>query len=149
MFVNGVCDPLFFFPTFYSVKSLLTGLPLGCTPTQCVGNGLGDYRRNYLQDWLNSWAMWVPGHCVTANLAPHMRIPWVAVVSFGYCCVLSATRGEILSDARCSVAPAMVSAAVVARDNPQGAPVAVIASSTIAPRRRLTSSNVALAEPES
>jgi hypothetical protein len=96
-FVNGVLDPLFFFPTFYSVKSLLVGLPEGCSPVQCVGQGLGDYRRNYLQDWFNSWAVWIPGHCVTAQLATHLRIPWVATLSFGYCCLLSVTRGEIES----------------------------------------------------
>ena len=31
---------------------------------------------------------------VTANLATHLKVPWVAAVSFGYVCMLSATRGE-------------------------------------------------------
>jgi hypothetical protein len=98
-FVNAICDPLFFFPTFYSVKWLLTAMPKGRTAPECIGMGLVDYRCNCLQDWMNSWAMWVPGHCVTANLPPHLRVPWVAALSFGYCCILSATRGEITEGA--------------------------------------------------
>ena len=41
---------------------------------------------------MNTWAAWVPGHCLASNRTSHLRVPWVAALSFGYCCILSATR---------------------------------------------------------
>jgi hypothetical protein len=66
------------------------------SPAVCMSQGLSNYQENYKQDWINSWMIWVPGHVVTANLSAHLKVPWVAAVSFGYVCMLSATRGEFV-----------------------------------------------------
>jgi hypothetical protein len=48
---------------------------------------LGKYREHALQDWVNSWKFWIPGHIVSFGFCPpHLRFPWMATVSFGYCC---------------------------------------------------------------
>ena len=39
--------------------------------------------------------MWLPGHMVTYGLMPmHLRMVWIAAVSFGYLSLLSFTRGS-------------------------------------------------------
>lgn len=91
-FVNVVADPLFFFPSFYSIKTFIHSP--GMAPLDCVETGLREYSQNYWQDWKNSWMVWLPGHCVTARLPAHLKVPFVAAASFGYVCILSATRGE-------------------------------------------------------
>mmetsp|Transcript_13056 Transcript_13056/g.42563 ORF Transcript_13056/g.42563 Transcript_13056/m.42563 type:complete len:185 (-) Transcript_13056:609-1163(-) len=89
---NAILDPCFFFPTFYSLKEALANGPSATT----VSTALSKYRANYWPDWVNSWTVWLPGHCVTYGLMPlHWRMPWVAAVSFGYVCLLSKTRGDI------------------------------------------------------
>ena len=39
--------------------------------------------------------VWIPAHCVTYGVVPpHLRMPWIAMLSFGYVSLLSATRGD-------------------------------------------------------
>jgi len=60
---------------------------------------LGKYREHAWQDWVNSWKFWIPGHVVSFGfMPPHMRFPWMATVSFGYCCMLSYSRGQLMDD---------------------------------------------------
>eukprot|EP00618_Florenciella_parvula_P019672 CAMPEP_0119495642 /NCGR_PEP_ID=MMETSP1344-20130328/19203_1 /TAXON_ID=236787 /ORGANISM="Florenciella parvula, Strain CCMP2471" /LENGTH=216 /DNA_ID=CAMNT_0007531241 /DNA_START=200 /DNA_END=850 /DNA_ORIENTATION=+ len=92
--VNGFFDPVFLFPAFYTAKELINNSSQ--SPAVCMSQGLSNYQENYKQDWINSWMIWVPGHVVTANLSAHLKVPWVAAVSFGYVCMLSATRGEFV-----------------------------------------------------
>ena len=89
---NLISDPVFFFPTFYTLKEVLNTRRLGL---DSVGAALRNYRANCLMDWRNSWMVWVPGHVVTYTcVPPHLRMPWIAAASFGYVCALSATRGK-------------------------------------------------------
>ena len=56
---------------------------------------MGKYSENYLDDWRNTWCIWIPGHMVTYGLVPmHLRMPWVAALSFAYLSILSFTRGN-------------------------------------------------------
>ena len=88
---NLISDPVFFFPTFYTFREVCNTGELG---PQSFTNGLHRYSQNYFNDWLNSWAIWVPGYTVTyAGMPTHLRMPWIAGVSFGYVCLLSLTRG--------------------------------------------------------
>lgn len=110
---NLVMDPLLFFPSFYTLKSFVSGRPVE-HPTEHVTRGLNEYRGNCYQDWVNSWVIWLPGHTVTAHLPAHLKIPWVASLSFGYVCVLSATRGNASpkeaekKDGSCTKTPTMM-----------------------------------------
>jgi len=98
--VNFVCDPLFFFPAFYTLKELadprIEILPTLANPAAVISKALSKYREHYFQDWKNSWSFWLPGHAISFGVMPaHLRFPWMATVSFGYCCMLSCTRGHI------------------------------------------------------
>lgn len=96
--MNFISDPLCFFPVFYIFKESMT------RGEMAVRAALEQYSQHYLQDWRNSWLVWVPGHAVTYGvMPPHKRIPWMAFLSFFYMCILSLTRGGGASDI---VAPA-------------------------------------------
>jgi protein Mpv17 len=93
---NLICDPCFFFPTFYCFREALASENLGdLDPSEFVPAALAKYKGNYWPDWVNSWLIWVPAHCITYGVCPpHLRMPWIAAVSFGYVSLLSFTRGE-------------------------------------------------------
>lgn len=91
MATNLISDPVFFFPTFYTFREVCN---TGTVGTDQFKNGMIKYSYNYWNDWLNSWTVWLPAHTVTYGLVPpHLRVPWIASVSFGYVCLLSSTRG--------------------------------------------------------
>ena len=92
--VNFIGDPVFFFPCFYLLKESLLRPPSEVLRLDTVRCALGNYYSNCCIDWRNTWLTWIPGHCVTYGLLPmHLRMPWVAGVSFGYLSLLSFTRG--------------------------------------------------------
>jgi len=93
---NLIVDPVFFFPVFYAMREYVFNAGgSDSTLTNNVKNGLLKYKENYKDDWFNTWAVWFPGHTVTYCLMPtHLRMPWIAFVSFGYVSLLSYTRGD-------------------------------------------------------
>lgn len=113
--VNAIGDPVFFFPCFYTLKEVLARETLAdAMQLDTVRAALSNYYRNCLDDWRNTWVTWLPGHCVTYGVLPlHLRMPWVAAVSFGYLSLLSFTRGAS-SQVTVPVAEARVSAAATA-----------------------------------
>ena len=92
----------------------------GSLSGDCARNGLYKYSQNYWKDWTNSWMIWcalrkpalpcapphpwsaaekifvrrLPGYTGAFVMPPHLRMPWIASVSFGYVCLLSFTRGD-------------------------------------------------------
>ena len=92
--VNLVGDPVFFFPCFYTLKEMLARKPSEVLKFDTLRCALSNYYDNCFIDWRNTWATWLPGHAVTYGVLPmHLRMPWVAGVSFGYLALLSFTRG--------------------------------------------------------
>jgi protein Mpv17 len=92
---NLLADPLCFFPFFYILNEALSRAPGQVFRVATVSAALGKYYQNCLFDWRNSWCIWLPGHAVTYGvMPPHLRMPWIATVSFGYISLLSLTRGE-------------------------------------------------------
>jgi protein Mpv17 len=93
---NLISDPVFFFPTFYTLREALAyPQKAASAPSSVVSSALAKYRMRCLEDWRNTWAVWFPGHAITYGLMPlHLRMPWVATLSFGYLCILSYTRGD-------------------------------------------------------
>ena len=93
---NLIVDPVIFFPIFYTMREAMnTERLLDVNLPNCFSTSMAKYRDNCVSDLINSWMIWVPAHCVTYTVVPvHLRMPWIAVVSFGYVCVLSFTRGE-------------------------------------------------------
>ena len=92
---NFICDPVFFFPTFYTFREFAFAEDRSrLTLSTAVDTALSKYRENFLRDWRNSWLIWFPGYGVAFAFVPtHLRMPWIAAVSFGYVCILSFTRG--------------------------------------------------------
>ena len=94
---NLIADPLFFFPTFYTFREVLshTGKHEPLVLTKCAQRGWANYLQNWPADWFNSWAVWLPSHALIYGFCPlHLRMPAVAGVSFGYVGLLSYTRGK-------------------------------------------------------
>jgi len=93
---NLVGDPIFFFPVFYTMREALATPPGETFQLDSVRSALSKYRSNCWEDWRNTWAVWFPCHMVTHGLCPpHLRMPWVAGISFGYLSLLSWTRGAV------------------------------------------------------
>lgn len=89
---NLICDPCFFFPTFYYLREALNTDDF---TRRSFWNGLSRYKVNYLWDWTYSWSLWIPGHAVTFFVMPtHLRLPWMSLLSFLYCVIVSVTRGD-------------------------------------------------------
>ena len=94
--MNLISDPVFFFPTFYTMRTVLASPHDALhSPYSVVSTALRLYKERCFEDWRNSWVIWIPGHMITYGVMPmHLRMPWVASLSFSYMCILSYTRGD-------------------------------------------------------
>ena len=94
--MNLISDPVFFFPTFYTMRTALANPHDALhSPYSVVSTALRLYKERCFEDWRNSWVIWIPGHMITYGVMPmHLRMPWVASLSFSYMCILSYTRGD-------------------------------------------------------
>lgn len=97
--------PIMYFPAFY----LLRGAMAGEAPTESLGKYKSDV-------WVNLkalWMVWVPAQLVNFSMVPmHLRIPFVAGVSFAWTVILSVLRGDL--GAKIHVPHAMDAVAVTA-----------------------------------
>ena len=66
-FANSIGDPVFFFPTFYTMREIVS---TGTVSMKCARDGLRKYSENYREDWLNSWSIWIPAHCIKSVIIP-------------------------------------------------------------------------------
>ena len=82
-----VHHPLLYFPSFYMLKEAVKG-----NPPQA---GLDLYAKNYKEDLVALWKLWVPSTIINFSLMPmHLRIPWVASTSLIWTCIISYMRGS-------------------------------------------------------
>lgn len=82
-----VHHPLLYFPTFYCLKEVVKG-----NPPQA---GLDLYAKNYQEDLIALWKLWVPSTIINFSIMPmHLRIPWVASTSLIWTCIISYMRGS-------------------------------------------------------
>jgi glycine cleavage system regulatory protein len=81
-----VHHPFVYFPTFYAMREVVNG--------GTVAGGLGKYSKNYKEDLVALWRLWIPSMIVNFAFMPmHLRIPWVASTSLFWTCILSYMRG--------------------------------------------------------
>ena len=77
-----------YFPTFYFTKGYVEGRPLQST-----------YERYKSELWDNCkalWTIWVPAQLFNFSVVPgHLRIPFIAGVSFAWTVVISCMRGAL------------------------------------------------------
>ena len=95
-----VHHPFVLFPCFYIVKEHVEQA-LAAPSADAVATALQKCSANWLADCKLCWQTWVPAFLFNFSVCPiHMRIPFVAVVSFGFTAVWSFRRGarQPLSD---------------------------------------------------
>lgn len=81
-----VHHPFFLFPAFYQVKEFIEGGKPEDALRKCW--------KNWREDCMVCWSIWVPAFLVNFSFCPiWMRVPFVAVVSFGFTIILSCMRG--------------------------------------------------------
>lgn len=80
--------PLMYFPAFYMLKGAVEGRALEDT--------VAKYRTELWDNLKACWMIWVPAQFVNFTLVPlHLRIPFVAGVSFAWTVVISVMRGTL------------------------------------------------------
>lgn len=83
-----VHHPLCYFPVFFTMKTLMQGKPLSAA--------VDKYRSDIWESCKALWAVWVPAQLVNFAFVPrHLRIPFVAAVSFAWCIILSCMQGKL------------------------------------------------------
>mmetsp|Transcript_18870 Transcript_18870/g.46317 ORF Transcript_18870/g.46317 Transcript_18870/m.46317 type:complete len:470 (-) Transcript_18870:108-1517(-) len=92
---NLIMDPCFCLPTYYITKEAILGKREdGQTFPEMVRLALNKYKKNAFEDITTSWKIWIPAQLVNFGLMPlHLRVPFISIISFGYCVVLSVMRG--------------------------------------------------------
>lgn len=82
-FDNLVHVPFLCLPTLYMLKAIVFETPLRDGLDKYVQDAKGDLLWKY-------WAIWTPAQFFTFSVCPeHLRIPWVALVSFFWLIILS------------------------------------------------------------
>ena len=116
---NGINNPLLFFPTFYSIKEMVSaGKWTFSTVCNSVNIGISTYRKNFWSDMKACWAVWVPAQTINFAFSPAwFRVPFVALVSAGWTGYVSLTRG---SAATCDVGAETATNAEVSSVDQQG-----------------------------
>lgn len=80
--------PLLYFPCFYALKGMVEGRPMT--------ESINDYREHLWENCKALWMIWVPAQMVNFTVVPlHLRIPFVAGVSFAWTVVISVMRGAL------------------------------------------------------
>lgn len=93
-FDTMVFGPMICLPIVYSVKSLFTS---GDFSFESVQKGLSKYFDDVMnKDLLKTyWTIWIPAQSLTFGVVPpHLRVLFVAAVSFCWICVLSSVSSE-------------------------------------------------------
>lgn len=88
---QAIHHPLLYFPFFYGLKAFVEGKPLASAAAK--------YKAEAWESCTALWKVWVPAQLVNFAFVPrHLRIPYVAAVSFGWTVILSTMQGQF--DAR-------------------------------------------------
>ena len=88
-FVKG---PIAYWPVFYFIQTIINERKLNQKTMDIIWT---HYKRNVWKDLKAFWSVWVPAQCITFGIMPlHLRLPFIATLSFFWCCFLSFMRGE-------------------------------------------------------
>lgn len=137
--------PFVYFPCFMSMKTVMEGKPISVAVTK--------YRTEIWDSVKALWSVWIPAQIVNFGVVPrHLRIPYVAAVSFGWTVIYSVMQGKFDAAAHKQLPAAADGAGEAAAPPPAGpAPAAVaavaVASAGPSPAVRLPAVAVAAAGP--
>ncbi|GAB4824103.1 hypothetical protein N2152v2_011149 [Parachlorella kessleri] len=116
--------PLLYFPTFFAMKAVVSGKPLSTAADK--------YRAEIWDSLKALWSVWVPAQLVNFAFVPrHLRVPYVAAVSFGWTVILSVMQGKF--DAAQHAKQAVPTAAGAALGAPAAAGGAAAGAAAAAP----------------
>ncbi|KAI3428562.1 hypothetical protein D9Q98_007384 [Chlorella vulgaris] len=126
---QAVHHPLIYFPVFFSIKAGVSGQPLSSAVTK--------YRTEIWDSLKALWMVWVPAQLVNFAFVPkHLRIPYVAAVSFGWTVILSVMQGKFdaaIAQRSAAAAAAGEPAVLSAVQSAQAAAAAAAAPGSAAP----------------
>jgi hypothetical protein len=110
---QGLHHPFLYFPVFFSMKAVVSGKPLS--------SAVHKYRTEIWDSVKALWSVWVPAQLINFAFVPrHLRLPYVAAVSFGWTVILSVMQGKFdaaaqqQQEATASKSPALPSSLQVA-----------------------------------
>lgn len=84
---QGIHHPFVYFPVFFSMKAVVSGQPLS--------TAVEKYRTEIWDSVKALWGVWVPAQILNFAFVPrHLRLPYVAAVSFGWTIILSVMQGK-------------------------------------------------------
>lgn len=85
---QAIHHPVLYFPAFYLLRGAMEGRTASSSLSKC--------RKDMWDNVKHLWTIWVPAQLINFSLVPiHLRVPFVAAVSFLWCVVLSALRGAL------------------------------------------------------
>ena len=88
-FIKG---PIFYFPVFYFVRTLIQEFNVN---EKTITSIKTTYKREVWGDLKRFWSIWIPAQCITFGIMPtHLRLPFIATLSFFWCCILSYIHGD-------------------------------------------------------
>jgi hypothetical protein len=84
---QAIHHPFMYFPTFYAIKAKVSGQPMSYAVEK--------YKSEIWESVKTLWSVWVPLQLINFAFVPrHMRVPYVAGVSFGWTMILSVMQGK-------------------------------------------------------
>lgn len=84
---QGLHHPFVYFPVFFSMKAVVSGKPLS--------TAVEKYRTEIWDSVKAMWGVWVPAQIINFAFVPrHLRLPYVAAVSFGWTIILSVMQNK-------------------------------------------------------
>lgn len=84
--------PFVYWPVFYTLQTFISERAINRETAHLVQRR---YIENIKNDCLALWSVWIPAQTITFGIMPlHLRLPWIAAVSFGWCGVLSFMHGN-------------------------------------------------------
>ncbi len=84
---QAIHHPFVYFPTFYAIKASVAGKPMSYA--------VDKYKSEIWTSVKTLWTVWVPLQLINFAFVPrHLRVPYVAGVSFGWTMILSVMQGK-------------------------------------------------------
>lgn len=86
---QAIHHPFMYFPTFYTVKSLVERQP------HPLEHAYNKWRNEIWDSCKALWTLWVPAQVINFAFVPrYLRVPFAAGVSFLWCIILSTMQGK-------------------------------------------------------
>ena len=84
---QAIHHPFVYFPVFYGIKASVSGKPMSYA--------VDKYKSEIWTSVKTLWSVWVPLQLINFAFVPrHLRVPYVAGVSFGWTMILSVMQGK-------------------------------------------------------